>query len=370
MIKLLLVIPTLDRSGAEKQFTLVATRLPRDEFDVRAVALTRGGPYEAALREHGIPLEVLNKRWKFDFRALGQLRRIIADFQPDILHTWLFAANAYGRIVAGKRSRPKVVVSEQCVDSWKSGWQKWLDRRQISRTARLIGNSQAVVEFYRNLGVPNEKLSIVLNGVEFPARQESNRGEMLAQFDIPANARVVGYVGRLAKQKRVHDIVWAFQLLRQLTDNVYCLIVGDGPEREELTKLAIHMGCDHLMRFVGHREDALQLIGVMDVMWLASEFEGMSNSLTEAMAAGIPVVATDIPPNRELVVDGETGYLVKLGDSVGFAQFTDRILADPPLAARLGHAGKERAKQLFSIDEMVRAYSRIYHQVLNNGTGA
>lgn len=367
MIKLALVIPTLDRSGAEKQFAMLATRLPRDEFDVHAVALTRGGPYQDVLREHDVPLSILNKRWKFDPFALGRLKKLLANLQPDIVHTWLFAANAYGRIVAGKKRRPKVVVSEQCVDTWKSGWQKWLDRHQVDRTARLIGNSQAVADFYHDLGVPAEKISIVLNGVEIPEPSEAARIAVREELKLPTDARLVGYVGRLAKQKRTHDMVWAFQLLRQLTGNVHFLVIGDGPERESMRELAAHMGCDHLMRFLGHRDDALRLIGALDVMWLASEFEGMSNSLTEAMAAGVPVVASDIRPNRELVVDGETGYLVKLGDCVGFAQFTDRILADAELNLRLGRAGRERAKTEFSIDKAMQSYAEVYRQVLNDG---
>src|SRR6202035_2478009 len=113
--------------------------------------------------------------------------------------------------------------------------------------------------------------------------------------------------------------------------------------------------------------DASRLIGHCSVFWLASEFEGMSNSIMEAMAAGVPVVASDIPPNRELVVNGETGYLVRVGDSVGMAQFTDRILADASLAKRLGAAGRERMRTNFSIDRMVAAHAELYRVVLREG---
>jgi hypothetical protein len=199
VIKLLLVIPTLDRSGAEKQFALVATRLPRDEFDVHCIALTRGGPYEADLREHDIPLTILHKRFKFDPLALGRLRRLIEQLQPDILHTWLFAANAYGRMVAGQPSaahgspRPKVVVSERCVDTWKSGWQRWLDRRQIERTTRLVANSRSVADFYRGQGFPDERIVVIPNGVEIPPEDEPpfDRGAALAVFEIPPDAAVI-----------------------------------------------------------------------------------------------------------------------------------------------------------------------------------
>jgi glycosyltransferase involved in cell wall biosynthesis len=155
------------------------------------------------------------------------------------------------------------------------------------------------------------------------------------------------------------------QLLQQLTDRVYLLLVGEGPERNDLIALARHVGCEHLVRFAGYREDAAKLIALCHVFWLGSEFEGMSNSVMEAMAAGVPVVATDIPPNRELIVDGETGFLVHVGDSVGMAQFTDRILADPTLAQRLGAAGRERMRQQFGIDRMVTAHAKLYRDILS-----
>jgi glycosyltransferase involved in cell wall biosynthesis len=367
MIKVVLLIPTLDHSGAEKQFALLATRLPRDEFDVHAVTLTRGGPYESMIRGAGVRLTNLNKRMKLDPVALWRLRSLLQTEKPDILHSWIFAANAYGRLVAGKTARPKLLVSERCVDSWKSPWQLWLDRRQIGRTTRLIGNSNSVAEFYGSLGVPAEKLAVIPNAVEMPSESPADRDQALAEFNIPPESRVVGFAGRLARQKRVHDLVWAMQLLKQLTDRVYLILIGDGPERASLIDLARHMKCDHLVRFVGHREDAARLIGLCNVVWLASDFEGMSNSIMEAMAAGVPVVATDIPPNRELVVDGQTGFLVKVGDSVGIAQFTDRILADPALAQRLGEAGRERMRANFSVERMVSAHAALYRQVLSAG---
>ena len=363
MTKVVLLIPTLDRSGAEKQFTLLATRLPRDEFDVHVVALTRGGPYAEAIRSSGLPLTVLNKRFRFDPLALYRLRRLLGKIKPDILHTWLFAANSYGRMLAGEKSRPKVIVSERCVDTWKASWQLAVDRRQISRTSRLIGNSQGVADFYRDQGYPAEKTVVIPNGVEIPEANSFERDALLEELDVPAGSRLVGYVGRLAKQKRCKDLIWSMQLLRQLTDRVYFVLFGDGPERSRLEQLAKHMGCDHLVRFMGHRDDTIRFTRAFDVFWLASDFEGMSNSIMEAMAAGVPVVASDIGPNRELVVDGETGYIVKVGDTAGFAQFTDRLLADSELKQRLGTAALQRAKNEFSVENMVNSHAALYREV-------
>ncbi len=364
MIKVVLLIPTLDLSGAEKQLTLLATRLPRDEFEVHVVALTRGGPFESQLRESGIPVTILGKRWKFDPLAFWKLSRVLADYQPDILHTWLFAANSYGRLAAAKQPRPRIVVSERCVDTWKSGWQFWLDRKLISRTTRLIGNSQSVAQFYAGRGFPSERITVITNGVDIPERLPIDREQTLSEFDIPVDARVVGYVGRLARQKRVNDLIWATELLDQMDPNVFFLIVGDGPQRDNLRGFARQIGLADSVRFAQHRDDVSRLLPLFDVFWLASDFEGQSNSLMEAMAAGIPVVVSDIPPNRELVCDGKTGFLVPVGDGVVFAKHTARLLADRQVAEQMGQAGRERMRSKFSVEKMVGAHADLYRAVV------
>lgn len=365
-LKVMLLVPTLDQSGAEKQLVLLACRLPRDEFDVHVVALTRGGPFADELAKQGVRLTVLGKRWKFDPVTLWRLRKLIQLEQPDILHTWLFAANAYGRLVVWRqmRSRPKIIVSERCVDVWKSGWQLWLDQKLIGRADRLIGNSRAVAEFYRSIGYPTDVVRVIHNGIAIPESPTLSRESLLADLEIPVGSPVIGFIGRMARQKRGEDVIFAMALVAILRPDAHLLMIGEGPERDKLMKFARDIGIDHLVRFTGHRADAAKFLSVMDVFWLASDFEGLSNSLMEAMAAGVPCIASDIPPNRELVVDGETGFVVRVGDRVGFQQFTDRLLADAELARRMGDAGRERMRREFSIASMVDAHAKLYREVV------
>lgn len=364
MIKIALVIPTLDQSGAEKQLALLATRLPKDQFDVHVVVLTRGGFFEQELRAHDIPLTILNKRWKFDPFALRRLSGLLKELQPQIVHSWLFAANAYTRLIGGARPTWKTVISERCVDSWKARWQTWLDRWMIARTDQLVGNSQSVIDFYSNLGFPAEKTCMIPNGIRIPEKQAAAKKEILSELQLPDQCRLVGYVGRLAEQKRIKDLLWAIQLARQVNPDIRLIIVGDGPLRARLEDYAHEVETAEFVRFVGHRNDASRFFQAFDVFWLASEFEGMSNSVMEAMAAGVPVVASDIPPNRELIEHGQSGFLIKVGDSVGFSQFTLNILGDADLANRIGTTARHRMETNFSIDQMVSKYIDLYHQLV------
>lgn len=363
--RIVLVIPTLDRSGAEKQCTLLATRLPRDRFDVHVIALTRGGPYADILTGAGIPLTIIGKRSRFDPSSYWRLRRTLKHLNPDIVHPWLFAANSYARLAAGGIPQAKIVVSERCVDTWKSGWQLWLDQRLIARTDMLVGNSQAVVDFYHELGVPRQKLACIPNGIDVPEVRDhaSERDVILQELKLPPESFVVGYIGRLARQKRVEDLIWAVETLRQIRTRLQLIMIGDGPERERLEEFTRNVHCSGHATFLGHREDATRFLAAMNVFCLASSFEGMSNSVMEAMAAGLPVIASDIPANRELVVPDETGFLCKPGDPVGIMQFLRRLIDEPGLGDRLGAAGRQRIQTQFSVQNMVDRYAALYQKL-------
>jgi glycosyltransferase involved in cell wall biosynthesis len=363
VITLELLIPTLVQSGAEKQLVLLATGLPRAEFDVRVTCLTSGGPYEETLRAANIPVTILGKRFQFDPLAFLRLRKHLRARQPDILHTWLFAANSYGRVAVPRGASTRVVVSERCVDSWKS-WQLGVDRRLVGRTDCLVGNSKSVVDFYRPLGYPDSKLRVIPNGVETPPRPKQSREVFRQELGIPPDAFVVMAVGRLAAQKRVADLIWSMQLLRQADSRAHLVIIGDGPLRASLEKYTREVEVTSHVRFLGHRPEAASLLHHADLVWLGSEFEGMSNSLMEAMACGRPIVATAIPPNQELIQHSVHGFLVNVGDSAGFAQYSLKLMHEPELAARLGAAAKQRVETELSVGCMVERHIALYREIM------
>jgi len=360
-LNVLEVIPTLDRSGAEKQLALLATGLDPERFAVHVCALTRGGPYADPLRQAGIPLEVLGKALKLDPLLPRRLANLMRRWEIDLVHTWLFAGNSYGRWAARKARVPVVIAGERCWDSWKARWQLAIDRRLARRTDVVLGNSTGVVEFYRRQGIDPAKLRVIPNGIEAAHVPAVDGQAIRASMGVPAEAPLFAVVGRLWQQKRVERAIVAACLLRVAEVDCHLAVVGDGPQRRELERLAETQAQTDAIHFLGHRDDVPTLLQACDGVVLASDFEGMPNVVMEAMAAARPAVVTDIPGLRDLVVEGETGFLVPPGEGPrALARAMLRLCEDPALRKRMGRAGRERLRTHFTVERMVRAHEDLY----------
>lgn len=364
MSRILHIIPTLDRSGAEKQLMLLATRLARQEFDPHVCVLTRSGPYEQELKQAEVPVTVIGKPLKIDPGAFLRLKRHIASLRPDLVHTWLFAANSYGRAAALAAGVPRIVAAERCVDPWKVWHELAIDRWLARRTDRIVVNSSGVRDFYVRHGLPQDKFVLIPNGISAPPASDITREELLAELGLPTGARLIGAVGRLWPQKRIKDLIWAADLLKVIRDDVHLVIIGDGPHRRRLEQFRRQVRIEDKVHFLGHRSDVPRLMPHFDLLWLASEYEGLPNVIMEAMIAGVPVVATDISGNRDLVVPAETGYLVPVGDRAALARQALKLLDDVELAGRLSEAGRRRMLDAFSVERMVERHVQLYRELL------
>jgi len=362
--RILQIIPTLDRCGAEKQMSLLARGLAPDEFDVHVCALTRGGPLLAELEQAGIPTTVIGKRWRIEPRAFWALRRHVRRLRPDLIQTWLFAGNAYGRAAGLACGVPHMLASERCVDPWKGWTELAIDRWLARRSDRIVANSPGVRDFYVRHGLPAGKVMVIANGVGPAEPSPVTRAELLADVGLPQGCLLVGLIGRLWFQKRVKDAIWAADLLKVIRDDVHLLVIGDGPRRQRLEKFRDQCEIRDKVHFLGHRPDVPRIVPHLSALWSTSAYEGQSNAIMEAMAAGIPVVATDIPGTRDLVTPGTTGYLVPIGDRAGFAKHTNDILNDPDLSGRLGEAARQRMLGEFSVQKMVARYADLYREVM------
>lgn len=362
--RILHIIPTFDRGGAEKQLVLLAAGLPRDEFDVHVCALTRGGPLAENLQQANVPHAVIGKRWRLDPQALWMLYRHVAKLRPDIVHTWLFAGNSYGRAAALAAGVKCLVAGERCVDPWKGEVDLAVDRYLARRTARIVTNTTAVRDFYTERGLPADKFTVIPNGVPTAPPSCLSRAELLAKLQLPPEARLIGLVGRLWPQKRVKDAIWSCDLLKVVRRDVHLLILGDGPQRERLEMYRNQVEIRDKVHFLGVCDRVGDLLPHFDVLLSCSEYEGQSNAILEAMAADVPVVASDIPGTRDLVTHDQTGLLVPVGDRAGFAKAISKLLDQPELGPRLSKAAKAFVGEHFAVPTMIDRHRALYHELL------
>ena len=395
MRRILHIIDSLGHTGAAKQLFILAEGLVNRGFDVHIAALSESPRIPLPLREEQgegsaapittrIPVAYLPRRWRTDPLADFQLIRHVARLQPDVVHTWNSVPGMLGPIavnwVRTRRGRrplsveptegPRLVAGQYRIERWPGAWESLIERRFSRHAVRYLSNSTAVRDWCVASGLRDQRFTVIQPGVPPAPASDVPRDELLRELQLPADARLIGVVGRLVPDSRVQDLIWAADLLRVLHDNLRVLIIGDGRLRSQLEQYArLASDLEHI-RFLGERSDLWRIMPHLDVLWNGSENRSVSSSILEAMAAGVPVLASDVPVNRELVVPDETGYLIPIGRRSGRAdraRHTDCIFKDAALAARLGTAAKQSVASRLNTEQMVASHAELYCEVLKAG---
>jgi len=224
---------------------------------------------------------------------------------------------------------------------------------------------QAEIERAR---VSPDKVVTIYNGVqtnEFAALAARAAARGRRAFGIPAGAPLVGAVGRLHRQKGFTDLITALAQVREHLPAVRLLLVGDGELRGDLEAHAQALGLSEVVTFAGLRTDIPEILAELDLFALPSLWEGLPNVVLEAMAAGLPVVATAVGGTPEVVVDGVSGLLVPPHDPAALAEALVFLLRDPGMRRKIGQAGRKRVGQCFSVGQMVRKTEDLYETLLN-----
>jgi glycosyltransferase involved in cell wall biosynthesis len=360
--RILQIVPTLDWAGAEKQACLLSARLPRDEFDVHLCALTRTGPLAAELQQASVPLTVVGKRCALDPQAFWRLKQHIARLRPDLIHAWTSAADVLSQAAGRLCGVRRWVIGQRYDATWRGRLERTIDRALPRCSPWIVVNNGDMRDACVRHSLPQKNIHVIPHGVVLPDPPASTRRQFLEQLGLPEGARVVGVVGRLSPQKRLKDAIWAMDLLKVIRDDVHLLVIGDGPLGDRLRCFRDKVLIRDKVHFLGERGDVPQLLPHFDLLWSTRSYGGQSNVILEAMAAGVPVVATDISGTRELVVSGTTGYLVTVGDRAGFAKYSERLLNNPALASQLAAAARRRAARQFSVEKMVDRYAELYRK--------
>lgn len=383
-VRVVLVISNLEYGGAQRQVVQIANELPSRGFTVHVCSLSSYVPLAADLRAPQEQLHVIRKRWKFDISTVLRLAVFLRRVKADVAHGFLFDANIAVRLAGFLARTPLVIDSER-----NSNYS--LKRRQVlayDMTRRLrhlcVANSRAGAQFNSRLtGTAPGQYRVVYNGVDVKRFCPGDRGHRRRSLGLDDGEYVIGMFASFKPQKNHEMALRAFARLVSRVPTARLLLVGDelaggfhgsGRHKQVVSGLIDELGIRDRCVTLGNRSDVETLYPACDVVVLPSWFEGTPNVALEAMACGVPVVATDVADNAHLIPDGKAGRIVSLGDVGGLATALAELAARPQETARMGCFARSWVATEFSDGRMIERIAAIYRTgpestsaILSNG---
>lgn len=372
-INVLYFITELNIGGAEKVLAHMLAHLDRSRF-IPTVACLYGGdsPIADEIRALDIPVIDLGMTAKWRWDAFWRLYRLLRRERPTILHTSLFHANIPGRALGRLAGVPIIVTWRQNINiggELREFLNRWTARLDDSVVAVCESARQAEIKHTR---VSPDKVIIIYNAINTTAFSATNP-QAVAQirhtFSISEDTLLVGAVGRLHPQKGLSDLLVAIAQVRAQVSPIRLLLVGDGELRSELEAQARLLGLSDIVTFAGIRMDVPEILAALYVFAFPSLWEGLPLAVLEAMAAGLPVVATRVGGIPEVVEDGVTGLLVPPRAPEALAEAIIALLQDRERAGAMGQAGRARVERYFSVERMVQETEALYEELIREKMG-
>ena len=357
------LVEDLKTGGAERVIADIVEGLDRKRFEARVWCLTRGGETADELLEKGVEVRILGIWSYHNPLNIIRLSRLLKKEKPDIVHTHGYFASVIGRLAAKKAGLP-IIITHVHSTYWEYKKRHLLIERYLSRcTHRIICCSEAVKNFVTgHEKIKEDKTVVIYNGVDeerfLPVQDPS---PVRARLGIDRESPVVGTVSSLTPHKGQKYLIQAAAKIREKYPATRFLIVGDGPLRQSLEEQALGLSLQSSLIFTGARRDIPDLLSLMDIFVLpSSSREGLGIAIIEAMAMEKPTVATDIGGIPEVVQDGETGLLVRPGDSAALAKAIIELIDNPDRAKAMGKKGRNRFAQKFTRKTMLSKIEDLY----------
>lgn len=371
----ILHIAATSTGGVGLNILLLSRYLNKDQFDI-SVAMALGATLDEELIKEGIKIYPIRMSRKpnriINLLGLYQLWRLMGAEKFDIVHTHTSVGGFLGRIAAKARRVPVVLWS---IHGWAFNYpmgtvsKKFL--QMIERfldffTDHYVAVSRNMMEvgIQGSITTP-EKVSVIYHGIEVDkyAGWDSDNN-LKKDLGIEEGVSVVGNIGRFEPQKAVDDFLKAARIVKNKTPNVNFLVVGDGPLRNDMGKLSMQLGIKDVVLFTGWKKNLKEYIGIMDIICMPSLWEALPFLLLEAMAMKKPIVATSVGGIPEVVDNGKTGILIPPSRPEDMARAIINLIGNKRIAEEMGEAGKQRVRQLFSIEQMIMHYEKLYFDLL------
>jgi len=320
--------------------------------------------YERA-RRRGLSVRMVHCQGRADWRAVRQIEECIQEDGIQLVHTPGYKADLYGYVAARRSGKPIVATCHNWLGGTPAlGIYNHLDRMALKRFHGLAAVSDSVAHRLLAAGVPARKIRTIANGIDVQTFERACPSQAL-NFD---GSKVVGMVARLDLKKGFEYLLRAASELHSAFPGLKVVIVGEGPDRNEIEGMIQRFGLQSNVILAGQHSDMPGIYAAMDVFVLPSLNEGLPMTILEAMAASRPVIATRVGAIPRVIQDGETGLLVDPGDTDGLRNALARLLADSDLCSRLGAAGHDWVSRNYTSEAMALKYRQMYDDVL--GTSA
>lgn len=357
-IKILHIIGQMERGGAERQLLYLIEALHERGWQQVVVTLNPGDAWDGRVTAAGVPL-ISIPRQKNKIARLCRLSYTVQREHPVVVHSWSGHTNVYARWLLNF-PRPRLIVSfrgNPAVDNYTGKPLKQVPNASIYATAScVVSNSQAAAECARAVGVRMRRLEVVNNIVIAKAR--ASPGEI-------TNVPRIAAAGALIPLKAYDVLLKSLGQLASEGHTFELLLAGNGPEENRLKEIAVNLKIDERVKFLGGIEDVPALFANAHLLVHSSRSEGLSNTILEGMAEGLPVVATSVGGTPELITDGKTGLLVPPDQPDLLAVKIKELLISPVLRSDLGKAGLELVRDRCSIDQVASQYEYIYESLVS-----
>ncbi len=364
-IRVLQIIDKLSMDGTNpssctKLFLDMLPRFKADQFEMKVCTLRNPDPAGVVLEDVGLEVFYLNKG-KISPANIGAIEALIQTHRIDIVHLHGYSAANFGRIAA-RRQGIKNVVHEHAILKLQPHQYlaDWLLRQ---KTDAAIAVSPAVREFMiHGRHVPAEKIQVIGNGIDTAQFEEPSSDKiarMKQKYGIPSEKKIIGTLTRFRAEKGNRYLIEAMPEIHEAHPEVVCVLFGEGPLRAELEKLATDLHVQQQVLFPGFVSDIYNAYYMFDVIVIPSVSEGFGLALVEAMAAGRPVVASQVGGMKDIIEDGKTGLFVPPADAGAIAQAVNRYFDDDTMAAHISASAREQSHQ-YDIHHIVRMFEQLY----------
>jgi glycosyltransferase involved in cell wall biosynthesis len=366
-MRITFVSTDLNYGGAETQLVHLATRLKARGWKVQVVSLMPPKAYVEELEAGGIPVFSLGIRRKLpDPRPILRLAQLIKNWHPRIVHSFMVHANLLARLVRLLAPTPVLICSARSIDEG-SHLRELLYCLTDPLSDLTTQVSQAGLERYVRVGaVPRQKIVYIPNGVDSKRFYPNPEARARLRKELSLESAFVWLaVGRFDLPKDYPTMLQAFAQVATKNPNAQLLIAGDGPMRPDMEVLTRSLKLGDRVRFLGIRRDVPELMNAADAYVMSSAWEGMANVLLEASATGLPIIATDVGGNREVVIDGKTGFLVPPKNPEALAQAMLHLMEMPEEERHaIGKAARQYVEANFTLDRVVDRWEALYKELL------